>query len=199
MDISPIVDGRLFMYKIYTDKNENFVCEVSVKNASLKGSLARLIVEGNDGTNLVFHGKINDGKCTVPIKRLKGLLEENSAGKLSLEVIVEDTYFKPWESEFVVEAHTSVKVKIEENTTSTKPTIQVRVPSSKKVSLHPCTVELYSLCEKFGITRKSLTTKTLLESKRKSFRQLVNEYFLANKEYRKARNTVLRQLLIILK
>lgn len=186
-------------YKLFIDKNENFICEVSVKNASLKGSLARLIVESNDGINLVFHGKISDGKCIVPIKRLKGLLEENSSGKLSLEVIVEDTYFKPWESNFIVEEHTSVKVKIDESTISTKPIVKVHVPSSHRVSIHPCTVELFSLCERFGITKKSLMTKILSESKKKNFHQLVNEYFLANGEYRNARRNVLRQLLIILK
>lgn len=191
----------MMSYKLFTDKNENFVCEVSVKNASLKGSLARLMVEGSDGTNLVFHGKINDGKCIIPIRRLKGLLEENSIGKLSLEVIVEDTYFKPWESEFIVESHTSVKVKIEENRQSTKPILEVRVPqhSPRKISIHPCTVELYALCEKFGITKKSLSTKVLAESNRKGFHQLINEYFLSNKEYKNSRNNILKQLLIILK
>lgn len=187
-------------YKLFTDRNENFVCEVSVKNATLKGSLARLIVESDSGTNLVFYGKIDAGKCIVPIKKLKGLLEENSSGKLSLEVIVEDTYFKPWESDFIVEEHTSVKVKLDEaKVVSIKPTVRASIPSSQKFSLHPCTVELFSLCEKFGITKKSLTTKALLESKRKSFHQLVNEYFLANKEYSKSRESVLRQLLIVLK
>jgi hypothetical protein len=154
----------MMSYKLFIDKNENFVCEVAVKNASLKGSLARLVVESHDGTTLMFHGKIDGGKCTVPIKRLKGLLEESTTGKLSLEVIVEDTYFRPWESEFVVESHTSVKVNLTENTLPSKPIVQVRVPQPK-VSLHPCTVELYSLCEKFGVTKKTLTTKRLNESK----------------------------------
>jgi hypothetical protein len=188
------------IYKIFTDKNENFICEVSVKNASLKGSIARLIVESNDGPNLVFYGKINDGKCIVPIKKVKGLLEENSTGKLALEVIVEDTYFKPWESDFIVEAHTSVKVKLDEGIkVDSKPIVKVNVLPSKNPSIHPCTVELFSICEKLKITRKSLTTKLLSESKKKDFHQLIREYFLANEEYGKDKGRVLRQLLIILK
>lgn len=186
-------------YKLFTDKNENFMCEVSVKNASLKGAIARLIAESSDGTNLVFNGKIQDGKCTVPIKKLKGLLEESATGKLSLEVIVEDTYFKPWESSFVVEEHTSVKVKLQENVVTSKPSVQVRVPSSRKISLHPCTVELFSLCERFKITKKSITTKVLLESKKKGFCQLINEYFSANPEYAKSKPSILRQLCLVLK
>src|SRR4051812_25552733 len=98
-------------YKLYTDKNENFECEVSVKNASTKGSIARLIIE-SEGVSLIFNGKIQGEKCVIPVRRLKGLMDENVRGKMHLEVIVEDTYFKPWESEFIVEEHTSVKVKI---------------------------------------------------------------------------------------
>ncbi len=52
-------------YKLYTDKNESFECEVAVKNASLKGSMARLVVESADGPNLIFHGKIENGKSAV--------------------------------------------------------------------------------------------------------------------------------------
>lgn len=83
-------------YKLYTDKQEVFECEVAVKNASLKNSVARLVVE-SENLDLVFKGKINDGKCIVPIRKLKGILDENTKGNMSLEVIVEDTYFKPWE------------------------------------------------------------------------------------------------------
>src|SRR5258706_2299574 len=113
-------------YKLYTDKAENFECEVSVKNASLKNSMARLIIESAGGPNFVFNGKIEGGKCVVPIHRLKGLLDENTTGNMHLEVIVEDTYFKPWSSDFVVEEYTSVKVKVNESKQSTKPTITVK-------------------------------------------------------------------------
>jgi len=185
-------------YKLYTDKPGNFVCEVSAKNASLKGALARLVVESTEGVNLVFNGQIKDGKCSVPIKKLKGFLEENAKGKMCLEVIVEDTYFKPWETDYIVESHTKVAVKIDE--TSTGPSVKVNVPSSpQKISLHPCTVELFSLCESFNITKKSLITKVLSESKVKDFSQLVNEYFTANSEYKGDRKKVLTQLLIVMK
>ena len=58
-------------YKLYLDKNELFECDIQIKNASLKNSMARLVVESAEGINLVFNGKIENGKCNVPIRRLK--------------------------------------------------------------------------------------------------------------------------------
>jgi len=180
-------------YKIYTDKNENFECEVSVKNASLKGSLARLIMETTDGVNLVFNGKIENGKCVVPIRRLKGFLEENAKGNIFLEMIVEDTYFKPWKSEFVVEAHTSVKVTVNEATTPTKPTVDVIVPSSpqeqpKGVNMWLPLYEITNICKKFGITRKNLQTQ------KAEFKEIVSEYFVKNPEFMPHKVSVIKNL-----
>ena len=90
-------------YKLYTDKSEDFTCEINIKNASLKGSMARLVVESADGINLVFNGKIEGGKCNIPVRRLRGLLDENITGKMFLEVIIEDIYFRPWTSDFIIE------------------------------------------------------------------------------------------------
>ena len=45
-----------------------------------------------------------DGRCQIPIKKLKGLIDESSKGNIRLEVIAEDTYFTPWKSEFEVQA-----------------------------------------------------------------------------------------------
>ena len=185
------------MYKLYVDKNENFVCEVSVKNASLKNAFARMIVEAENLT-LMFKGQIKDGKCTVPIARLRGLLDENTKGKMHLEVVVEDTYFKPWEENFIVEQHTAVKVMVNEQKQPSKPTVEVRVPSKNKImndkkeNLVPL-YELSKLCEKFEITKASLPQK------KNDFRQLVNEYFSANPEYLPKQRSVLRALKYFLK
>jgi hypothetical protein len=155
---------------------------VQVKNASLKGSIARLVVESADGIGLVFKGKIENGKCVVPIHRLKGLLDENTHGNMSLEVVVEDTYFTPWKSDFVVQEHTSVKVKVNESKQSTKPMVTIKAPKiagtpdKKKGNLVPV-MELSRLCKKFGFTRATLPQH------KESFRELVTEYFKANPEF----------------
>ena len=123
------------MYKLYTDKQETFECDLFLEGADLKQSSARLIVESKDLT-LMFKGKIDDkGNCKVPIKKLKGLMGENTTGDIKLEVIAEDTLIEPWQSDFVVS--TSKKVTVEVKSQKTKPQIkestkpQVKVKSVK--------------------------------------------------------------------
>jgi hypothetical protein len=106
------------MYKLFTDKTELFECNIQLEGASVKKSQARLLVESND-FSLVFNGEISsDGKCKIPIKKLKGLLEENTQGNIKLEVIAEDTYFTPWESKFMVETSKKIAVEVKSQQTS---------------------------------------------------------------------------------
>tara|TARA_A100001201_G_scaffold84430_1_gene74830 strand:+ start:187 stop:750 length:564 start_codon:yes stop_codon:yes gene_type:complete len=108
------------MYKLFTDKTELFECDITIEGASLSNSKARLVVETSD-YSLMFNGKISsNGKCEVPIRKLKGLIDENTKGNIRLEVIAEDTYFTPWKSNFEIEA-------------SKKVTVEVRSQSNKKV------------------------------------------------------------------
>ena len=91
------------MYKLFTDKTELFECNISLQGASLKKSKARLVVETPE-YSLLFNGSISKGgKCEIPIKKLKGLIDENTSGNIRLEVIAEDTFFTPWESDFEIE------------------------------------------------------------------------------------------------
>jgi TusA-related sulfurtransferase len=119
------------MYILYTDKQEVFECSISLEGASVKNSQARLIVE-SDNLNLLFKGTIDsNGKCTVPIKKLKNLLEESTKGKIRLEVIADDTYFTPWESNFEVETARKVTVEVKSQSnqniiSESKPSISVR-------------------------------------------------------------------------
>ena len=123
------------MYKLYTDKQETFECDLFLEGADLEKSSARIVVESKDLT-LMFKGEIDDkGNCKVPIKKLKGLMSENTTGDIKLEVIAEDTLIEPWQSDFVVE--TAKKVTVEIKSQKTKPQIkestkpQVKVKSVK--------------------------------------------------------------------
>ena len=81
------------MYKLFTDKSELFECDIKLEGASLSKSSARLVVETSN-YSLLFKGNINSsGKCEIPIRKLKGLIDENTKGNIRLEVIAEDTYF----------------------------------------------------------------------------------------------------------
>ncbi len=183
-------------YTLYTDRNENFECEVAVKNASLKGSSARLIVESGEGVNYVFEGNINGPKCTIPVRRLKGLLEETTRGKMYLEIIVEDTVFRPWKSDYLVESHTEVNVRLNENVSSNKPIVDVKVPlkeNKKGINMWIPLKEISTICEAFNITRKTLN------SRKKDLIQILREYFEANPEFVLYKQPILHGLKTVLK
>ena len=127
------------MYKLFTDKTELFECDIKIEGASLSNSTARLVVETNY-YSLMFNGKINSsGKCTIPIKKLKGLIDESSKGNIRLEVIADDTYFIPWKSEFEINASKKVTVEIKSQQKpileSLGPKVQVsKIKETKKIN-----------------------------------------------------------------
>ena len=114
------------MYKLFTDKSELFECDIKLEGASLSKSSARLVVETKD-YSLLFNGNITSkGKCEIPIRKLKGLIDENTTGNIRLEVIAEDTFFTPWESDFEVDASKKVTVEVKSQSTK-KPIVETKV------------------------------------------------------------------------
>ena len=190
------------MYNVFVDKPTTFECEVQVKNATLKNSIVRLILESNN-VNLIFNGKIENNRCVIPIKRLKGILDENTIGTAKLEVIVEDTYFSPWKDNFDVTEHTSVKVKMNEqkSSLSNKPSVKVKSPiitnsNITKKSTDEITVpkkEISIICETFGIRKKNL------HQKKKELIQILKEYFRINPEYNNHKKTILSEIYTLLR
>jgi len=119
------------MYKLFTDKSELFECDIKLQGASLKKSKARLVVETQD-YSLMFNGAIStSGKCEIPIRKLKGLIDEDTIGNIRLEVIAEDTFFTPWETDFEVDTSKKVTVEIK-NQTNKKPIIEAKVKVKNK-------------------------------------------------------------------
>ena len=122
------------MYKLFTDKAELFECSISLQGASLKKSKARLVVETQD-YSLLFKGTISkEGKCEIPIRKLKGLIDEETKGNIRLEVIAEDTFFTPWESDFEVDASKKVTVEVKSQQTK-KPIIETKVKVNVKENI----------------------------------------------------------------
>jgi hypothetical protein len=180
------------MYNLYLDKPTEFNCEVSIKNASLKDAFARLIIETKDGLALMFPGKLEDGRCSVPIKRLKGLLDENSRGEVKLEVIVEDTYFSPWKDDFIAEKHTDVKVQIQEQKKPSKPMVEVTTVKNQP-KLSEAASDLVYIFEKVGINKDNLNRR------KKDFKQVVKEYFKASPEHLKGSKKFISEAVLALK
>ena len=160
------------MYKLYTDKQETFECDLFLEGADLKQSSARLIVESKDLT-LMFKGTIDDkGNCKVPIKKLKGLMGENTTGDIKLEVIAEDTLIEPWQSDFIVDTAKKVTVEIKSQKTksqikeSTKPQVKVK---SVKNYVNPIDEMVNTLIE------NDITIDKVLQDKKK-IAPILNNY-----------------------
>jgi hypothetical protein len=164
------------MYKIFTDKTEVFECNIQLEGASIKKSQARLLIESND-LSLVFKGEISsDGKCKIPIKKLKGLLDENTQGDIKLEVIAEDTYFTPWESKFTVETSKkmTVEVKSQESSvniiTESKPKITIdKVKTTQSIQESKHVLKIIGLLRKENIhldniSKNKVKLNTLIET-----------------------------------
>jgi len=159
------------MYTLYTDKGEDFKCNIGVEGAKISDTQARLVLK-NDNLNLLFEGKVSsDGTCTIPIKKLKNVLEEGTTGEIKLEVIAEDTYFTPWEDEFEVKTNKKVTVEVANDTTKasikeTKININVDVPQKVKKTPSKTTKKnhgkiLSELLSKNGVTISNLKENTL--------------------------------------
>ena len=121
------------MYTLYSDKKNIFECDIQLEGASLSQAFARVIIEGDD-LNLVFNGTITkDGNCKIEMPKLK-ILE--GSGNMKLEVIADDMYFNPWESDYELKKSKSITVKVKQPTkdviTETKAKVKVNVVKEHK-------------------------------------------------------------------
>ena len=175
------------MYKLFTDKSELFECDIKLQGASLKKSKARLVVETQD-YSLMFNGSISKGgKCEIPIRKLKGLIDEDTTGNIRLEVIAEDTFFTPWESDFEVETSKKVTVEVKTHTTK-KPIVEAKVTITNSEQQH--VINLFKLLVKENINIKNISYK------RNKLNNIVATYLKENtiKDSEKVINGVLEKL-----
>jgi hypothetical protein len=175
------------MYKLFTDKSELFECDIKLQGASLKKSKARLVIETSD-YSLMFNGSISKGgKCEIPIKKLKGLIDEDITGNIRLEVIAEDTFFTPWESDFEVETSKKVTVEVKSQTFK-KPIVEATVKVTNSEQQH--VINLLKLLIKENINIKNISYK------RNKLNNIVATYLKENtvKNTNKIISGVLRKL-----
>ena len=122
------------MYTLYSDKKNIFECDIQLEGASLNQAFARVIVEG-DNLNLVFNGNISsEGNCKIEMPKLNMLQE---GGEMKLEVIADDMYFNPWNSEFELKKSKSIKVEVKQQSDNiikeSKAKVNVKVNNEKPI------------------------------------------------------------------
>ena len=182
------------MYKLFTDKPELFECDIKLEGASLSKSSARLVVETSD-YSLLFKGEINsNGKCEIPIRKLKGLIDENTKGNIRLEVIAEDTFFTPWESDFEVDVSKKVTVEVKSQTTK-KPIVETKVKVDIKKE-KPTITEKQHVINLFKLLIKEDINVDNISFKRNELNNIVATYLQENtvKNTSKIINGVLKVL-----
>ena len=166
------------MYKLFTDKTNLFECSISLQGASLKKSKARLVVETTD-YSLMFNGSISSGgKCEIPIRKLKGLIDENTLGNIRLEVVAEDTLFTPWESDFEVDASKKVTVEVKTQTTK-KPIVEAKVKVKVK-NEKPTITEKDHVMNLFKLLIKDDINVDNISYKRNALNNIVATYLQEN-------------------
>ena len=166
------------MYKLFTDKSELFECDIKLEGASLSKSKARLVVETSD-YSLLFKGNINsNGKCEIPIRKLKGLIDENTTGNIRLEVIAEDTFFTPWESDFEVDASKKVTVEVKSQSTK-KPIVETKVKVNVK-NEKPTITEKQHVINLFKLLIKEDINVDNISFKRNELNNIVATYLQEN-------------------
>lgn len=182
------------MYKLFTDKTELFECDIKLQGASLKKSKARLVVETPD-YSLLFNGKISsNGKCEIPIRKLKGLIDEDTVGNIRLEIIAEDTFFTPWESDFEVDTNKKVQVEVksQESKSILETKVNVKVKNTKQITI----TEKQHVINLFKLLIKENININNISFKRNKLNNVVatylKEYKINNKE--KVINGVLKVL-----
>ena len=182
------------MYKLFTDKSELFECDIKLEGASLSKSKARLVVETSD-YSLLFDGNISsNGKCEIPIRKLKGLIDENTTGNIRLEVIAEDTFFTPWESDFEVDASKKVTVEVKSQQTK-KPIVETKVEVNVKKDT-PTITEKQHVINLFKLLIKEDINVDNISFKRNELNNIVATYLQENtvKNTSKVINGVLKVL-----
>ena len=166
------------MYKLFTDKSELFECDIKLEGASLSKSKARLVVETSD-YSLLFDGSISsNGKCEIPIRKLKGLIDENTTGNIRLEVIAEDTFFTPWESDFELDASKKVTVEVKSQTTK-KPIVETKV-NVKIKNEKPTITEKQHVINLFKLLIKEDINVDNISFKRNELNNIVATYLKEN-------------------
>ena len=171
------------MYNIQLDALKNFECTLKVQGTSLKKSKINLVIE-SEGIDIRCRGSIDDfGRVSIPIKRMKGILEENMTGNMYIEVIADDTYHTPFKTTYITEMSKKAEIIDEIKSVSVAPEkkatmimdVKGLLPEgkamAKEVKIHSINIIKKMMKENINIFKKDDKEKSAL---------LIKEYIEKN-------------------
>jgi hypothetical protein len=174
-------------YLLYTDKQNRFNCNIQIEGTSLAKSKVRLVIE-TDEMSYMFNGHIeNTGVCEVIIPKTKHFLPEGSKGNMRLEVIADDVYFEPWNSDFGVKTNKKVNVVVTEQEEE-KPKLTVEVfqqeesiiEEPKVKVVEPRTTTNEKLSKKINESSNKKPEFVVIKTKSGQKLQITKEQYLKN-------------------
>lgn len=105
---------------LFKNKGEIIKCHFDIEGAKTSDAVVRLCLEFEDNKNMFFYGSLEEsGDCTIPIPKLKEF--ENKKGKLTIEAIIDGSYFQLYQQP--IELKNSVEVKMSPISQTSKPKV----------------------------------------------------------------------------
>lgn len=120
------------MIELKLNKESELSFEINVEGSDKKPR-ARLMFEMEDKMELALEGKVNENSVNVTVPSLMDLREKLSGDNIKgyLEVIVDETYFVPWEEYFSLKAPVTVQAESTKVDTQESPDIKISVKTKK--------------------------------------------------------------------
>lgn len=167
------------MYKITIDKPEIFEADIQIEGANSNSAQCRLIIETND-ISLLFNGSISNGKCSVNLPKLKNYISETRTGNIRLEVIVEDTFFTPWQDQFEISLSKKVTAEVRQSTSPANILKEPKVIVKNTVSKQDIIEDINKQLKVQGITSKNARRNS--ENVKKINENIVKKFKITPKE-----------------
>lgn len=132
------------MLKFHKNKPQTFKCKVEIQGVDNPKITPRLILSPNNSNmNLFFEGKYDNKQCEIVISSTANITNK---GSVILEIIANDTIFKPWKSTYeivsqeivvenveLIDSKNNISVQlIEENTDNSYLDVLKKIPTNKR-------------------------------------------------------------------
>ncbi len=177
------------MYDLYLDDPKSIKCKAEISGAENSTKKVRLMLE-TSGHCMYFNGKVSDnGDIEVPMLSLKNIFKENTKGTLMLEMVVDDTLFIPWQTEFEAKLKKKVAISEIKSHEGGKKVSMVTTPTLRKTpeptpipksTQSPKTIIEHVKSIAKTMKKEKISYKNLSENKMR-FGQIIETYIKDNK------------------
>ena len=116
--MSKSMEMEIIMIKIKPDRSKTLTFNLGFQGMNISDAISRVLIPISENLIIQVPGELYENKVIVKIPPLNQFLGRNKVRKTRaiLEVIVNDRYFKPYETEIIIEDEPEIsEVTLEEN------------------------------------------------------------------------------------